>query len=100
MDYITIIKNIISVGFLCLVDDIVGITEAGFKPSQLNSVINVRTAEKTLQFGPPKCQYMIVGKNADTIIQNKLQVDHWITEQKKRTLEDDLIESFGGKILN
>ena len=36
----------------------------------------------------------------DAIIQNKLQVDHWITEheENKMTGEDDLIESFGGKI--
>jgi hypothetical protein len=93
-------KNILPVGFLGLVDDIVGITEAGFKASQLNSVINVRTAEKTLQFGPPKCQYMTVGKNTETVIQNKLQVDYWLTEheENKLTGEDDLIESFGGKI--
>ena len=89
-------KEILPLGFLGLVDDIVGITEAGFKASQLNSVINVKTAEKTLQFGPKKCEYMIVGKNAEMIVQNNLQVDHWITEYKenKITGEDDLIESY------
>ena len=45
-----------------MVDDIVGITEAGNQASQLNVFINVKTAEKTLQCGPPKCQYMVVGK--------------------------------------
>ena len=92
-------KEILPVGFLGLVDDTVGITEAGFKASQLNSIINVKTAEKTLQFGPAKCQYMIVGKNAEMIVQNNLQVDQWITEHKenKITGEDDLIESYGGK---
>ena len=34
------------------------------------------------------------------IVQNNLQVDHWITEYKenKITGEDDLIETYGGKI--
>ena len=84
------------VGFLGLVDDTVGTTEAGFKASKLNSIINVKTAEKTLQFGPSKCQYMIVGKNAEMIVQNNLQVDHWITEHKENEItgEDDLIESY------
>ena len=49
-------KNILPVGFLGMVDDIVGITEAGYQASQLNAFINVNTAEKTLQFGPAKCQ--------------------------------------------
>ena len=48
-------KNVLPVGFLGLVDDIVGITEAGFRAQQLNSVINIKTAEKSLQFGVKKC---------------------------------------------
>ena len=83
-----------------MVDDIVGITEAGYQASQLNAFINVKTAEKTLQFGPAKCQYMVVGKNADTVTQNSLQVDQWISEYKENKIsgEHDLIESYGGKI--
>ena len=93
-------KNILPVGFLGMVDDIVGITEAGYQASQLNAFINVKTAEKTLQFGPAKCQYMVVGKNADTVTQNSLQVDQWISEYKENKIsgEYDLIESYGGKI--
>ena len=93
-------KNILPVGFLGMVDDIVGITEAGYQASQLNAFINVKTAEKTLQFGPAKCQYMVVGKNADTVTQNSLQVDQWISEYKENKIsgEHDLIESYGGKI--
>ena len=44
-------KNILPVEFLGLVDDIAGITEAGYKALQLNAVMNVKTDEKTLQFG-------------------------------------------------
>ena len=57
-------KNVLPVGFLGLVDDIVGITEAGFKAQQFNAFINVKTAEKTLQFGPKS---MLIGKSIKVI---------------------------------
>ena len=56
-------KDILPVGFLGLVDDILGVTEAGVKAQKMNSFINLKTAEKTLQFGPTKCKTMLVGKN-------------------------------------
>ena len=49
-------KEILPIGFLGLVDDIVGITEAGYKAQQLNTFINQKTAEKSLQFGIKKVQ--------------------------------------------
>ena len=49
--YSYLYKNILPVGFLGLVDDIVGITEAGYMAQQLIAAIDGRTAEKTLQFG-------------------------------------------------
>ena len=48
-------KNELPIGFLGMIDDIVGVTEAGYKATQLNSFLNVRTSEKTLQFGANKC---------------------------------------------
>ena len=41
--YSYLYKNILPVGFLRLVDDIVGITEAGYMAQQLNAAIDVRT---------------------------------------------------------
>ena len=38
-------KDVLPVGFLGLVDDIIGITEAGFKAQQFNAFLNVKTAE-------------------------------------------------------
>ena len=88
-------KNILPVGFLGMIDDIVGVTEAGYKASQLNNFINVKTAEKNLQFGPSKCEYMIIGKNLDNTLQSKLKVDHWIKEFTPE--ENTLVEYYGGK---
>ena len=70
-------KNVLPVGFLGLVDDIIGITEAGMKAQMLNVFMNVKTAEKTLQFGPTKCKSMLVGKNTENIINTELLVDSW-----------------------
>ena len=43
--------DILPVGMLGLVDDIIGVTEAGFQAQMMNSFINVKTGEKGLQFG-------------------------------------------------
>ena len=55
-------KESLPVSMLGLVDDIIGVTEAGFKSQQMNVILNVKTAEKGLQFGVTKCKSMIVGK--------------------------------------
>ena len=47
---------------LGMVDDLVAITEAGYKAKEMNMFLNVKTAEKSLQFGPTKCKSMLVGK--------------------------------------
>ena len=93
-------KNILPVGFLGLVDDIVGITEAGFKAQELNAFINVKTAEKTLQFGPSKCKSMLIGKQLEDIHNSDIQVDSWRVEhfENKQTGVDELVEHFDGKL--
>ena len=93
-------KNALPVVFLGLVDEIVGITEAGFKAQQLNAFINVKTAEKMLQFGHSKCKSMLVGKNISNVVNNNLDVDNWIVQyvENKLTGEADLIENYGGKV--
>ena len=87
-------------GFLGLVDDIVGITEAGFKAQQLNALINIKTAEKTLQFGVNKCKSMLISKNSENVINNDLQVDNWKVDyvDNKTTGVADLTEFYDGKI--
>ena len=56
-------KGNLKIGFLGLVDDIIGISEAGSKAQMLNVFLNIKTAEKTLQFGTAKCKYMMIGKD-------------------------------------
>ena len=55
-------KNKLPVGFLALVDDVIGITETGVDALKMNVFMNIKSAEKTLQFGPSKCIYMLIEK--------------------------------------
>ena len=55
---------------LGLVDDVVGVAEAGYKAHQLNVILNVKTSEKGLQYGIGKCKSMIIG-NQENCINNK-----------------------------
>ena len=52
-------KDILQVGMLGLVDDSICISEAGYKAHMLNVFFNIKTAEKTLQFGTKKCKTML-----------------------------------------
>ena len=52
-------KGQVMVTMLGLVDDIIGVSKAGFKAQQLNSIINTKPTEKGLQFGVPKCKSML-----------------------------------------
>ena len=72
-------KKELPVGFLGLVDDIICVSEAGFKAQELNSFINIKTAEKNLQFGISKCRSMLVGKSTNTAVNSQLLVDSWDT---------------------
>ena len=85
---------------LGLVDDIVGISEVGYKSHQMNTVINAKTAEKGLRFSATKCKTMLVGRCTEFPKTNALVVDSWKKQHVKnaQTGEEDLIESYEGKV--
>ena len=89
------------VNMLGMVDDIIGVTEAGYQAKQMNSFINIKTAEKTLQFGPSKCKSMFVGKSANNFLNSDLHVDSWKVsyEDNIETGDLDLIETFEGPVI-
>ena len=62
----------VSIPLLGQVDDLIGVAEAGYKPNQLNSYINVKAADIDLQFGTEKCKVMIVSKMKPYIFQNQI----------------------------
>ena len=93
-------KECLDVGMLGFVDDSVGITEAGYKAQLFNALFNIKTAEKSLQFGVQKCKSMLVGKNVETILTTSLCVDKWSVEhvEDQLTGETDLVESYTGQV--
>ena len=93
-------KDSLEISMLGLVDDIIGVTEAGFKAQQMNALINVKTAEKGLRFGPTKCKSMLTAKNPETVIDSELFVDYWKVGHAENlvTGEADLTEIFEGQI--
>ena len=61
-------KGYIPIPVLGMIDDVIGVTLAGFKSAQLNSYINMKSADKYLQFGQDKCKAMVVGKQIELFI--------------------------------
>jgi hypothetical protein len=68
-------KDSLPVSMLGLVDDIIGVTEAGYKAHQMNALINV-------QFGVDKCKSMLVGKDLENALYSDLTVDKWNVTHK------------------
>ena len=65
---------------------------------ELNAFINVKTAEKSLQFGPTKCKSMLVGKETESVLNEALQVDSWELkyEDDVKTGKLNLVEKYCG----
>ena len=91
-------KDTLHIGFLGMVDDIVGITEPGIQAQKMNAFLNIKTAEKYLQFGVEKCKSMLIGKQSENCINSELMVDKWSVchKENKRTGEAELVEEFFG----
>ena len=71
-EYIYKYKGFIPIGLLGMIDDLVGVSESGVKSTQLNAFINVKTAEKKLQFGASKCHTMTISHKNATCVKNDL----------------------------
>ena len=92
-------KNKLPITMLGLVDDVVGVAEAGYKAQQLNVILNVKTSEKGLQYGIGKCKSMIVG-NQESCIDSDLLVDSWEQQcvENKNTGEYEMVEKYAGEV--
>ena len=93
-------KDDLPISILGLVDDLIGVTEAGHKAQQMNVLLNVKSAEKCLQFGVKKCKTMLIGKKPEEVINNALFVDGWKEDyvENKETGEMDLVEQYIGDV--
>ena len=55
-------KNLVKIPVLSMVDDIMAVSECGFKSCMMNSYLNTKTNMKKLQYGVTKCFKMHVGR--------------------------------------
>ena len=94
-EYIYKYKGYIPIGVLGMVDDLAGVSESGMKAVQLNSFINLKTAEKKLQFGPDKCHILTIAHKSKTVLETDLFIDHWSENHDE---QDQLVEKIEGKI--
>ena len=95
-DYIYKYKGHVPVGILGMIDDVVGVSESGIKAKQLNAYLNVKSAEKKLQFGHNKYHTLrIAHRNSTCTKSDELFIDHC---KEKHNKEGHLIETFEGKV--
>ena len=93
-------KDSLHIGLLGLVDDTIAITEVGYKAHIMNAFLNVKTAEKRLQFNENKCKTMLVGEDCKKVLNSNLSVDRWVVEhiENKHTGETEIKETFFGQV--
>ena len=94
-------KEELPINILGLVDDLIGVTEAGFKTQIMNTILNLKSAEKGLQFGTSKCKTMIIiGKKVDIVRNNTIHVDGWKEDyiENEANGEIEMKEKYVGKI--
>ena len=70
-------KGEVGVPPLAMVDDLLLVTECGYKATMANAYINTKSNLKKLQFGTDKCHKMHVGKTKIEEICPDLFVDEW-----------------------
>ena len=70
-------KDEIEIPALGFVDDVITVSESGFKTARLNSFMNAQFAMKELRLGPKKCFSMHVGKKHELFKNVQLYFDGW-----------------------
>ena len=83
-----------------MVDDLLIVSECGYKSAMVNAFINTKSNMKKLQFGTKKCHKMHVGKKKTSEVCPELYVDEWklseVTEIETGTLEIESTDEYVG----
>ena len=77
-------KDEVPIPALGVVDDLITVSESGYKSAKMNSFINAKTAIKKLQFCPDKCHVIHVGRNQEAY----KNVDHYVEGWKMQEVQD------------
>jgi hypothetical protein len=62
---------------LSMVDDVLCVSECGYKTTMAHAYISLKTDSKKLQFGAQKCKKLHVGKFKEDFKCQSLKVDNW-----------------------
>ena len=62
---------------LSMVDDVLTISECGYRTSMVHGFMKLKTDSKKLQFGANKCKKMHIGKVHESFKCQTLKVDNW-----------------------
>ena len=90
-------KDKVEIPSLGMMDDILPISESGYKTARLNSYINAKIAIKKLQLGPKMCFVLHTGKEHENI---ELLVDGWSMKSVKDVETGKLRGSYSSAQLN
>jgi hypothetical protein len=92
-------KDKVPISALGMVDDVLTISESGYKTTLMNKFINSKTAMKKLQFGPSKCIKMHIGKSCIEALCKELDAGAWKinVETGMKTGEASRQEYFSGQ---
>ena len=70
-------KGKVAIPPLSMVDDVVCISECGYKAVMSNSYMQSKTRSKKLQFGSSKCKKIHIGKQHEDFKCHNVYVDSW-----------------------
>ena len=92
--YTYIYRGEVEIPPLSMVDDLLCVSECGFKTKSVNAYITFKTDSKKLQFGAQKCKKLHVGKSKQNFKCQNLEVDYWKEFEvlNKETGEEEIID--------
>ena len=70
-------KNEVEIPALGWIDDLITVSESGYKTARINAFINAQIASKKLRLGAKKCFMMHVGNKHEDYKNTQLYVDGW-----------------------
>ena len=90
--YLYLYKGEVEIPPLSMVDDVICVSECGFKSVMLNSFLSCKSNMKKLQFGARKCKKMHIGKNHEEYKCHSIFVDKWEEKEDKVDNGKEIIE--------
>ena len=98
--YTFLYKGEVEIPPLSMVDDIICVSECGYKSVMINSFLNSKTSMKKMQFGASKCRKMHIGKIKEDFKCHPIFVDNWKEKDVRNETGKEVIEDiFVGKVM-